>query len=187
VLRKADVLRNVVDARAWLDTVLVPLVRVVPTPALSRRGLDVQEGWKPAANGDSAMTCNTANASKGCASRTLLVSDLAAPGNTNQPSMLKSHNILTRHKEGSVTLTTVTARDFARDLASAKRAANAGPVIVTDRGRPAYALLKIEDDYKLDGIQRQSLLAVMDAIPGGDVVFEPSSLAGNDFKPADLD
>lgn len=84
-------------------------------------------------------------------------------------------------------LTTVSARDFARDLASAKKAANSGPVIVTDRGRPTYALLKIEDYYKLAGIQRQSLLAVMDAIPGGDFVFEPSSLAGNDFKPADFD
>jgi len=42
-------------------------------------------------------------------------------------------------------LTTVSARDFARDFASAKKAANSGPVIVTDRGRPTYALLKIED------------------------------------------
>jgi len=46
VLRKAEVRLDVDDARAWLDTVLVPLVRVVPTPALYRRGLDVQERWK---------------------------------------------------------------------------------------------------------------------------------------------
>jgi prevent-host-death family protein len=85
-----------------------------------------------------------------------------------------------------MTLTTVSARDFARDLASAKKAANAGPVIVTDRGRPTYALLKIEDYYKLAGTHRQSLLAVMDAIPGGHCEFEPPRLTGHDLKPADL-
>jgi predicted nucleic acid-binding protein len=46
VLRKAEVRLDVVDARAWLDTVLVPLVCVAPTPALYRRGLDVQKRWK---------------------------------------------------------------------------------------------------------------------------------------------
>ena len=85
-----------------------------------------------------------------------------------------------------MTLTTVSARDFARDLASAKKAANSGPVIVTDRGRPTYALLKIEDYYKLAGTQRQSQLAVMDAIPWGNFAFEPARLAGNDLKPVDL-
>ena len=85
-----------------------------------------------------------------------------------------------------MTLTTVSARDFARDFASAKKAANSGPVIVTDRGRPTYALLKIEDYYKLAGTQRQSLLAVMDAIPRGHFAFEPPRLAGNDLKPVDL-
>ncbi len=78
------------------------------------------------------------------------------------------------------------AGDFARDLASAKKAAKSGPVIVTDRGRPAYALLKIEY-YKLAGTQRQSLLADRDAIPGGDFPFEPPRWTGNDLKPADLD
>jgi hypothetical protein len=83
-------------------------------------------------------------------------------------------------------LTTVSARDFARDLASAKKAANYGPVIVTDRGRPTYALLKIEDYYKLAGAQRQSLLAFMDAIPGEHFAFEQPRMAGNDLKPVDL-
>jgi len=46
VLRRAEVPLDVVDALAWLDTVLVPLVRVALTPALYQRGLDVQERWK---------------------------------------------------------------------------------------------------------------------------------------------
>ncbi|MFM7266299.1 MAG: type II toxin-antitoxin system prevent-host-death family antitoxin [Cyanobium sp.] len=73
-------------------------------------------------------------------------------------------------------ITTVSARDFARDLAGAKRAAHAGPVIVTDRGRPTYALLRIEDYYQMAGTRRTSLLDVMDGLPGGDFAFEPPRL-----------
>jgi hypothetical protein len=36
---------------------------------------------------------------------------------------------------------TFSSRDFTRDVSSAKRAAAEGPVFITDRGRPAYALL----------------------------------------------
>jgi len=85
-----------------------------------------------------------------------------------------------------MTITTVSSRDFARDLAHAKKAANAGPVIVTDRGRPSYALLKIEDYYRLAQTKPQSLLAVMEAIPGGDIDFDVPQLTGNDLKPADF-
>lgn len=35
-----------------------------------------------------------------------------------------------------MTITTVSARDFTRGLANAKKAASGGPVFVTDRGRP---------------------------------------------------
>jgi len=56
---------------------------------------------------------------------------------------------------------------------------------VTDRGRPTYALLKIEDYYKLVGTAPTSLLDAMDAIPGGDFEFEPPTLVGNDLKPMD--
>ena len=89
-------------------------------------------------------------------------------------------------RRSPMALTTVSARDLEPDLASAKKAANSGPVIVTDRGRPTYALLKIEDYYKLAGTQRQSQLAVMDAIPGGHFAFEPPRLTENDLKPVDL-
>lgn len=83
-------------------------------------------------------------------------------------------------------VTTITSRDFARDLAHAKKAASAGLVIVTDRGRPTYALLKIDDYYKLAGATPKSLMAVMDAIPSGGFEFEPPTLTGSDFKPANF-
>lgn len=72
---------------------------------------------------------------------------------------------------------TYSSRAFARDVGAAKRAAAAGPVFITERGRPAFALLKIEDYYRLTGQQEASLLDVMDAIPcGTDIEFEPTRL-----------
>lgn len=72
---------------------------------------------------------------------------------------------------------TFSSRDFTRDVSSAKRATAEGPVFITDRGRPAYALLKIDDYYRMAGQGEPSLLAVMDEISvGGDVEFEAPRL-----------
>jgi prevent-host-death family protein len=73
-----------------------------------------------------------------------------------------------------MTVQTYSSRDFTRDVSAAKRAAAHGPVLITDRGRPAYALLSIRDYYALSGAQQDSLLDVMDAIPGGvGIEFDP--------------
>ena len=40
------------------------------------------------------------------------------------------------------------SREFTRDVSAAKRAAAEGPVFITDRGRPAFALLKIDDYHR---------------------------------------
>jgi hypothetical protein len=72
---------------------------------------------------------------------------------------------------------TYSSREFTRDVSAAKRAAEKGPVFITDRGRPAYALLRIEDYYKLQGQPTESLLEVMNAIPGGEGIdFELPNL-----------
>jgi hypothetical protein len=81
---------------------------------------------------------------------------------------------------------TFSSRDFARDIGAAKRAAREGPVFVTDRGRPAFALLKIEDYYRLSSRSPPSLLDVMDSLGGGDFEFEPPTLTGT-ITGADLD
>jgi len=41
--------------------------------------------------------------------------------------------------------TTVSAREFNHDVSAAKRAADVGPVVITDRGSPAYVLLSIAE------------------------------------------
>lgn len=85
-----------------------------------------------------------------------------------------------------MTVHTFSSRDFTRDVGAAKRATRQGPVFITDRGKPAYALLKIEDYFQLAGHQEASLLEVMDGIPGGvGIVFEPEPLQVG-FPSADL-
>lgn len=43
-----------------------------------------------------------------------------------------------------MTITTLTSRELNQDLGAAKRASREGPVIITDRGKPAHVLLTIE-------------------------------------------
>lgn len=72
---------------------------------------------------------------------------------------------------------TLSSRNFTRDVGAAKRAAAKGPVFITEHGRPAFALLKIEDYYQLAGRHEPSLLEAMDSIPGGEgIKFVPRRL-----------
>ena len=48
-------------------------------------------------------------------------------------------------------VTTVSSRAFNQDASGAKKASKGGPVFITDRGRPAYVLLSIEEYRKLAG------------------------------------
>ncbi len=64
-----------------------------------------------------------------------------------------------------MTVHTFSSRDFTRDVSAAKRATASGPVFITDRGKPAYALLKIDDYHRMIGKSEATLLDVMDGIP----------------------
>lgn len=46
-------------------------------------------------------------------------------------------------------MTTMSAREFNRDVSAAKRAAADGPVVITDRGLPAFVLLSAEEYEQL--------------------------------------
>lgn len=72
---------------------------------------------------------------------------------------------------------TFSSRDFTRDVSAAKLATDDVPVFITDRGRPAFALLKIDDYYRIVGKDETTLLDVMDAIPSGEgIEFKPPRL-----------
>lgn len=72
-----------------------------------------------------------------------------------------------------MSIRTFSSREFTRDVGAAKRAAASGPVFITDRGKPRYVLQTIEAYYARTTGGGQSLLDLMDAIPGGgDIDFE---------------
>lgn len=53
-----------------------------------------------------------------------------------------------------MTITTISSREFNQDTGRAKKAATAGPVFITDRGKPAHVLLSIEEYQRLTGQNR---------------------------------
>lgn len=52
---------------------------------------------------------------------------------------------------------TLTSRELNHDVSSAKRAAQSGPVIITDRGKPSHVLMTYDDFTRLSG-KRRSLI-----------------------------
>lgn len=63
-----------------------------------------------------------------------------------------------------MTITTLTSREFNQDTGRAKKAATAGPVFITDRGKPAHVLISIEDYQRLTGQYRNIIEAL--SMPG---------------------
>jgi prevent-host-death family protein len=70
-------------------------------------------------------------------------------------------------------ITTMTSREFNQDTSRAKRAAESGPVFITDRGTPAHVLLTLKDYEALLGAQ-PSIVEWL-AMPGADdgIAFDP--------------
>ena len=70
-----------------------------------------------------------------------------------------------------MTITTLTSREFNQDASKAKQAAEGGPVIITDRGRPAHVLLTFAEYKKLTS--QHAKIADMLAMPGAEDVELP--------------
>jgi hypothetical protein len=70
--------------------------------------------------------------------------------------------------------TTISSREFNHDIGRAKRAAETGPVIVTDRGKPAFVLLRYEEYRRLAGYGEANILDLLDHPESGDIDFEPT-------------
>ncbi len=83
-----------------------------------------------------------------------------------------------------MTITTISSREFNQGASEAKRAANKGPVFITDRGKPAHVLLNFEDYQRLTK-QRRDIADAL-AMPGNvDFEFEPSRVTIG-ARPADF-
>jgi prevent-host-death family protein len=84
-----------------------------------------------------------------------------------------------------VTVTTMSSRDFNQDVSRAKRAADEGPVIITDRGEPVYVLLRHDAYRRLTG-EAASIRDLL-AEPGvEDIEFDPPRFGRGLLRPADL-
>ncbi len=69
-------------------------------------------------------------------------------------------------------ITTVSSREFNQDTSSAKKATAAGPVFITDRGKPAHVLISIEEYRRLTA-KRRSIVEAL-SMPGlADIEFDP--------------
>lgn len=81
-------------------------------------------------------------------------------------------------------ITTVSSRAFNQAASEAKRAANNGPVFITDRGRPAHVLMSFEHYQQLTK-QRRNIADAL-AMPGiADIDFEPPAVV-IEARPVDL-
>ena len=84
----------------------------------------------------------------------------------------------------AMTITTLSSREFNQGASEAKRAANNGPVFITDRGKPAHVLLSFDDYQKLTK-QRRNIADAL-AMPGiADIEFEPPRVTIQN-RPADF-
>lgn len=78
--------------------------------------------------------------------------------------------------------TTISSQEFNHDACGARKAADKGPVIITDCGRPAHVLLSFEDYQELTGTRR-SLLDVVAQVQDDDIDFDPPRMGDRIFRP----
>jgi prevent-host-death family protein len=83
-----------------------------------------------------------------------------------------------------MTITTLSSREFNQDTSRAKKAAQDGPVFITDRGRPAHVLLTIQEYQRLTGGQ-MTLIEALAQPEATDFDFDPPRVRGL-YRPADL-
>jgi hypothetical protein len=85
-----------------------------------------------------------------------------------------------------MTMTRLSSREFNQDVSRAKRAADKGPVVITDRGQPAYVLLRHDAFRRLAG-HGPTIRELLDQPGVEDIEFDPPRLGSGIFRPADLD
>jgi len=83
-----------------------------------------------------------------------------------------------------MTITSLSSSDFNRWASEAKRAANKGPVFITDRGRPAHVLMNF-DTYKQLTKQRRNIADALAMEAAADMDFDPARMT-IEIKAADL-
>jgi prevent-host-death family protein len=83
-----------------------------------------------------------------------------------------------------MTITTLSSRELNQDVTRAKKATRKGPVIITDRGKPAHVLLSIEHYQQLTG-QRRNIADALAMPDAAGIEFNPRRIVIR-TRPADL-
>jgi prevent-host-death family protein len=89
-------------------------------------------------------------------------------------------------EENVLPMHTLTSREFNQDIAHAKRVAKDGPVIITDRGRPAYVLMRHETFRRLCR-SGPGIRALLSHPASEEVAFDPPRLGEEKLKTSGLD
>ncbi|HEX9904097.1 MAG TPA: type II toxin-antitoxin system Phd/YefM family antitoxin [Propylenella sp.] len=82
--------------------------------------------------------------------------------------------------------TKLASREFNQDVGKAKRAAERAPVVITDRGKPAFVLMKYADYERLLG-ERPSIADLLNHEETKDLDFEPARMRDGWLHAADID
>lgn len=82
--------------------------------------------------------------------------------------------------------TIISSREFNQDRSSAKKAAERGPVIITDRGRPSHVLLSFDDYNRIKRTHTTRISDLLAMPEAADIEFNTPRLKNLGLKPAEL-
>ena len=83
-------------------------------------------------------------------------------------------------------MTKLSSREFNQDTGGAKRAAELGPVYITDRGRPSHVLLTF-DDYRRLAAEHPTMVQLLGEPAGIEAVELVVQIRREVAEPAELD
>lgn len=84
-----------------------------------------------------------------------------------------------------MSITTISSREFNQDVSGAKKAANGGPVIITDRGHPAHVLLSVDKYQQITGTKK-NILDLLEMPGVAEIDFDPPRLSDDIYLPVDF-
>lgn len=73
-------------------------------------------------------------------------------------------------------ITTFSSREFNQDTGRVKKASEAGPVFITDRGKPAHVLMTFTEYQRVTG-KKKNILDLVGMKGAGEIDFEPAKIA----------
>ncbi|MDC8011000.1 type II toxin-antitoxin system prevent-host-death family antitoxin [Tahibacter soli] len=81
-------------------------------------------------------------------------------------------------------INSISSSDFDRDVERAKRSAEAGPILITDRGRPTHVLLTMAEYRRLAG---RKTMAELLWLPDADLPDITATATGDEVRAAEFD